>query len=515
MKVCSLCQREFEDQQQFCTRDGTKLTRIQERGYCRRCGKDYPLALNKCPLHGTVLAEHGPRTILGDNFCHLCDSDFPKAFKLCPVHGIALQTSPLKKKLRNQIEQSENRAVPQSSALVIEDQDNPPDTNPLPRLSAAKKEQEWTTGDLPRTDALVASGPLSEALVEPIANPTRELDRAVLVNNPIDDEVPTPKTDQIQQTKQNVKSLRLENNAAPKRSPFDSLKKVNRKYIASTAIVLLALLVSVGAYNVYVKRSAEESIRFSEPGAQNKTGNAQTKKADTNNSTDQTKVANKPAQTTDPAVAATTVSTVANAQKGNTPAVPATNDPKKAQSKQTAKPDGPDPDETTPSDKTRPIFIPKAQDPPPAEPPHKDEPKPPVKDKKPEIRETQEQVTPSRPDTARVVASVRNRRRVAIPGGFHYSFEVVLTEINGIGVNWENGIIERTSENGFTTSKTAGYDFALAAHGHTQIRVEVDMIGSTTRDWKGTALYSNKGTDDNGHVVRVKYRIPLDESFRD
>jgi hypothetical protein len=104
---------------------------------------------------------------------------------------------------------------------------------------------------------------------------------------------------------------------------------------------------------------------------------------------------------------------------------------------------------------------------------------------------------------------------VAVPGGFHYLFEVVLTEINGIGVNWENGVIERTSESGFTTSRTAGYDFALAAHGHTQIRVEVDMLGSTTRDWRGTVIYSNKGMDENGHVIRVKYRLPVDESFKD
>src|SRR5437660_1546124 len=98
MKVCSQCQREFEDHFHFCTRDGTKLTRIEERGYCRRCGKDYPLSLSECPLHETPLTQHGPRTILGDNFCHLCDSDFPRAFKLCPVHGISLQTHPLKRK---------------------------------------------------------------------------------------------------------------------------------------------------------------------------------------------------------------------------------------------------------------------------------------------------------------------------------------------------------------------------------------------------------------------------------
>src|SRR5882724_6470010 len=145
MKVCSLCQREFDDQQQFCTRDGTKLTRIQERGYCRRCGKDYPITLNKCPLHGTVLAEHGPRTILGDNFCHLCDSDFPKAFKLCPVHGIALQTSPLKKKLRNKIECDEADLVANASNGSRLLDDHSQDTNPLPHLGVAKVEKIWAT----------------------------------------------------------------------------------------------------------------------------------------------------------------------------------------------------------------------------------------------------------------------------------------------------------------------------------------------------------------------------------
>src|SRR5882724_1347697 len=180
MKVCSLCQREFDDQQQFCTRDGTKLTRIQERGYCRRCGKDYPITLNKCPLHGTVLAEHGPRTILGDNFCHLCDSDFPKAFKLCPVHGIALQTSPLKKKLRSRIEPEEVEIAPAPSNGSKHIDANSPNTNPLPEFGAAKVEKVWGTGDLPKTDALVLPSAVIADNAPPVSGATRELDRALV-----------------------------------------------------------------------------------------------------------------------------------------------------------------------------------------------------------------------------------------------------------------------------------------------------------------------------------------------
>ena len=504
MKVCSLCQREFDDQQQFCTRDGTKLTRIQERGYCRRCGKDYPVTLTKCPLHGTPLAEHGPRTILGDNFCHLCDSDFPKAFKLCPVHGIALQTSPLKKKLRK-IESDEPAVASNDSngSHILEAQ--PPSTNPLPHLGAPKPEQVWATGDLPKTDALFHPKEAIPIVAKPVVGATRELDRSAIADKP-ETEIAPPRTDQI------TVSPVSKPNATPRRNPFAALNILNRRRVVSLVAVLLALMVTVGAYNAYVKRAAEESIRFS--GEQNKSANNVAKKVDPkpdNNNVDLSKTVNKPAPTAEPVAAATTVGAVTTVQKNTAPVV--TPPPTRGQSKQTVKPEAPEQDETAPSDKTRPIFIPKAQDPP-ADPPRKEDSKSTAntKDKK---SDTFEQITPARPDTARVVASVRNRRRVAVPGGFHYSFEVVLTEVNGIGVSWENGVIERTSETGFTTSKTAGYDFALAAHGHTQVRIDVDMLGSTTRDWRGTVVYSNKGLDDNGHVVRVKYRIPLDEHFPD
>ena len=505
MKVCSLCQREFDDQQQFCTRDGTKLTRVQERGYCRRCGKDYPVTLNKCPLHNTPLAEHGPRTILGDNFCHLCDSDFPKAFKLCPVHGIALQTSPLKKKLRKI--DSDEPAIAQTDSngsKLIEAE--PPNTNPLPHLGAPKIEQVWATGDLPKTDALFHP---KEAIPNITVGATRELDRSSVADNLVEVQIEPPKTDQIR-----ISPVPVPHNAAPRRNPFRGLKSLNRRRIVFSVAVVLALIVSVGAYDLYVKRAAEESIRFS--GEPANSGNNLAKKIDqkpdSNNAVDPSKTVNKP--TPDPAATASTVGAVTTVQKNTVPVTTPTQT--KAQTRPGAKPEAPGPEETTQSDKTHPIFVPKAQDPP-VESPKKEDPKPQAntKDRKPDARDSFEQITPARPDTARVVASVRNRRRVAVPGGFHYYFEVVLTEVNGIGVNWENGVIERTSEAGFTTSKTAGYDFALAAHGHTQIRIEVDMLGSTTRDWRGTVLYTNKGIDDNGHVIRVKYRLPLDESFRD
>src|SRR5688500_17638248 len=79
MKNCPICQREFPDYVQYCTRDGTRLK------------------------------PSGPLSQLA-NFevkqCHLCQKFYPTALDMCPVHGIALNLSSPPQASDDDIEQS-------------------------------------------------------------------------------------------------------------------------------------------------------------------------------------------------------------------------------------------------------------------------------------------------------------------------------------------------------------------------------------------------------------------------
>ncbi|MEW6730477.1 MAG: hypothetical protein AB1489_03965 [Acidobacteriota bacterium] len=91
MKKCIICHREYSDQFQFCSRDGTKLQLSSEIRYCPECPSVYPADIVRCPVHNRELTPCADPETLDANRCILCDEYYPPEVKNCPVHGIALK----------------------------------------------------------------------------------------------------------------------------------------------------------------------------------------------------------------------------------------------------------------------------------------------------------------------------------------------------------------------------------------------------------------------------------------
>ena len=119
---------------------------------------------------------------------------------------------------------------------------------------------------------------------------------------------------------------------------------------------------------------------------------------------------------------------------------------------------------------------------------------------------------PSR-QKAKVVLSIANKSRLQTNNGYVYQFDLVVRELNGVGINWDSTSAYKSSYSGNSDAISNFLDKRLAPNTTERYRMSIRMTGRSIEDWFGEIIYKGFGMDENGNSVELCGSLALDNSF--
>lgn len=477
MKNCPICQREFPDYVQYCTRDGTRLK------------------------------PSGPLSQLA-NFevkqCYLCKKYYPAALDMCPVHGIALNLSPLPEADQQDIEPppalAAEAAGSDESEIVneeVESVDLRPaaDTKELIELAAAREADAPAPPSGPLPSAALPSQPASPSIA--------------------------------------FKALTQYSISTPASS--------DRRLVGVLVIIVLATIGGLAAVtlpNIFPKGAKKgppvAATPQAEPVAVQPEQVAETEKTEIVQRIELLSIKEKPTagRTAVSAPATPAAKSALPVPSRPVPAVasvaakkaPAETQPvaptgkkslpvikesknskeiKEAKENKEAKESKTDDELVAENRRVREI-------------PTVNAPKATVTAAEPANPEVHRPVAVPRirsDRSAKVVTAITNRSRQQTLGGYVYEFDLVLREVNGVAVKWKCTTARKVSFSGRTADINGVYMEQLSPKGTARYRMVVRMTGSCIEDWYGEIIYSSSGVDENGNPIELRQTLLLDNSF--
>ncbi|MBK7994816.1 MAG: hypothetical protein IPK14_15965 [Blastocatellia bacterium] len=519
MKTCPVCNRNYSDHMKYCSRDGTTLQTGILLTVCPECGINYP---NKttCPIHNLELVTYSQKANPTANFCNLCNQFYPLATQNCPLHGVELQVKTLN-----------NKGGFESSIDV-----SPVVANILEEITSSKLNESENPG---------ANSFVTEKTV---------------VTSNLENTPPSA-------------SIETKNLTAPAVLPFDTLGKyavshfsssADRKLFVALALIVLLSIAGFAAYslpyalewakvsadteetstiteNKPVNNTVEEINKTIEPLAspteptnnsqvipdltnpvnsttsKDKTTNVTPKKIDVSNKSLSSEPNKKPT-TTITAKSKTTINPSKTSYPNKTTKVEAVNSG--AKQPVVAKNQKSTNEKSTVVEKSKSSSLPskeasansstnkpKVADQNTAKSPAKS----PIRTWEPSVT-TAEIKYPSR-QKAKVVLSIANKSRLQTSNGYIYQFDLVVRELNGVGINWNSTSAYKSSYSGNSDAVSNFLDRRLAPNATERYRMSIRMTGHSIEDWFGEIIYKGFGIDENGNSVELRGSLALDNSF--
>lgn len=517
MKTCPVCNRNYSDHMKYCSRDGTTLQTGILLTVCPECGINYP-SKTTCPIHNLELVTYSQKANPTANFCNLCNQFYPLATQNCPLHGVELQAKTL----------NANKAGFESSV----------DLSPV----VANILEEITSSKLNESEKSLANNFVTE--------------KTVITSN--------------LETPPQSASIETKNLTAPAVLPFDTLGKYAVSHFSSSAdrklFVALALIVllSVAGFAAYslpyalewakvsadteetstitenkpinntaeeISETTESSVKLIETEensisqvipdltnpvnsttSKDQNSNAIPKKIDTGNNTSLSKPNKQPIATT-----TTKSKTTINSSKASYPNKNTKGEVVNSSSKQPVIAKN---QKSTAVEKGKPSSLPNKE-----VSANSSTNKPKVADQntakspaKPPIRTWEPSVTaaeikyPVR-QKAKVVLSIANKSRLQTSNGYIYQFDLVVRELNGVGINWNSTSAYKSSYSGNSDAVSNFLDRRLAPNATERYRMSIKMTGHSIEDWFGEIIYKGSGIDENGNSVELRGSLALDNSF--
>jgi hypothetical protein len=515
MKTCPVCNRNYSDHMKYCSRDGTTLQTGILLTACPECGINYP-SKTTCPIHNLELVTYSQKANPTANFCNLCNQFYPLATQNCPLHGVELQV-----KIFNA-----NKVGFESSVNV-----SPVVANILEEITSSK---------------------LNES-------------EKPLVNDFVTEK--TIVTSNLENTPQSS-SIETKNLTAPAVLPFDTLGKyavshfsssADRKLFVALALIVLLSVVGFAAYSLpyaleWAKVSAdtEETNTVVENKPSDKSSEEinetieplvkleETKEANisqiipepikpTNSTNSLDKTSGVTSKKSDTKVDTKTLSSQTNKKSTNSVEAKSKTITKqskaisqskatstesiKSESKQVVKNQKP-----TVVEKTKPIAVSEKATNPPVNKPKlndhevaKGSAKSPIRTWEPSV--TAAEIKNPVRQKAKVVLSIANKSRLQTSNGYIYQFDLVVRELNGVGISWNSTSAYKSSYSGNNDAVSNFLDRRLAPNATERYRMSIKMTGHSIEDWFGEIIYKGSGIDENGNSIELRGSLALDNSF--
>ena len=109
--------------------------------------------------------------------------------------------------------------------------------------------------------------------------------------------------------------------------------------------------------------------------------------------------------------------------------------------------------------------------------------------------------------------SIANKSRLQTSNGYIYQFDLVVRELNGVGINWNSTSAYKSSYSGNSDAVSNFLDRRLAPNATERYRMSIKMTGHSIEDWFGEIIYKGSGIDENGNSVELRGSLALDNSF--
>ncbi|MEW6730530.1 MAG: hypothetical protein AB1489_04235 [Acidobacteriota bacterium] len=545
MKNCPVCFREYSDQVQYCTRDGSRLQSVVAYKHCPECNAQYPTGFHKCLTHNLDLIPRRQPSNTDSNFCSPCNKYYPPTLENCPVHGIALKAiappTPIGcDKVEDEIE--ENLVSAEASQEVDEREEKErfevslPLNMPSPFIvSAALLDAEETDTNKSEELAEIVAPQTVENEIPAAAN-TRELEppRAFAMNT-LTQYSPAQYASEdrrliailtlvaivlaggflVYALPKAISHMRARTNTpvtpvvTPAQEPAIELAKepttpTEAKEQEETEIVQRIELKPTVPASVQTERggvteaagviptmpataSAKSPAKATPPQSDHKSG----AKTDTKpkNEPTQPSTANRNSSTSMPTIPAMEA-------KGNTDKTGNSGNNEIAiNNKPTSKPvpaSGSDINESKTVDKTS-------------------------NETSRVVRPTDDEIA-ARPKVrqsrlSKIVATVSNKSRRQVSDGFVYYFDLVLREVTGLGLEWRTATVRKISYSGQEDVVSNVIADQIPPNGSARYRMRVKLAGRCIEDWFGQLIFISSGVDENGNKVELEYSLLLDNSF--
>lgn len=514
MKTCPVCNRNYSDHMKYCSRDGTTLQTGILLTVCPECGINYP-SKTSCPIHNLELVTYSQKANPTANFCNLCNQFYPLATQNCPLHGVELQAKTL----------NANKGGFESSIEL-----SPVVANILEEMTSSKlNESENSDANSFATEKTVVTSNLENA--------------------------------------SQLASIETKNLTAPAVLPFDTLGKyavshfsssADRKLFVALALIVLLSVAGFAAYslpyalewakvsadteetstitqNKPISNTGEEINKTTEPlvkpteetnasqiipdlanpvnsvTSKDKATSVTPKKLDTSNKTSPSEPNQKPITTTNPK-SKTIISPSKASYPNKTTKVEAVNSGSKQPilAKNEKSNVGKDKKTSLPSKETSvnsSIDKPKAAD----QATTKSPAKSPIRTWEPSV--TAAEIKYPTRQKAKVVLSIANKSRLQTNNGYVYQFDLVVRELNGVGISWNSTSAYKSSYSGNSDAVSNFLDRRLAPNATERYRMSIRMTGHSIEDWFGEIIYKGFGIDENGNSVELRGSLALDNSF--
>lgn len=511
MKTCPVCNRNYSDHMKYCSRDGTTLQTGILLTVCPECGINYP-SKTSCPIHNLELVTYSQKANPTANFCNLCNQFYSLATQNCPLHGVELQIKTL----------NANKAGFESSV----------DISPV----VANILEEITSSKLNESEKTVVNDFVTE--------------KTVVTSN-------------LENTPQSA-SIETKNLTAPAVLPFDTLGKyavshfsssADRKLFIALALVVLLSIAGFGAYslpyalewakvsadteetyieNKPINNTAEEINKTTEPlvklteetntsqiipdltnpvnsaTSKDKTTSVTPQKVDTSNKTLPSEPNKKPINSIEAKSKISTKTSKASYPNKTTKVEAINSSSKKPIVAKNQKPNIVEKTkQTTLPNKEKPATI--ADNKPKVTDQTKSPAKPPIRTWEPSV--TAAEIKYPGRQKAKVVLSIANKSRLQTSNGYVYQFDLVVRELNGVGINWNSTSAHKSSYSGNSDAVSNFLDRRLAPNATERYRMSIRMTGHSIEDWFGEIIYKGFGIDENGNSVELRGSLALDNSF--
>jgi hypothetical protein len=495
MKNCPICHRQYSDQVQYCTRDGTRLMlAVNFNNHCSLCNKFYPPGEEVCPVHGTGFGD-AEQSAIGKP----PEEEYP-----APAQEPDFGEQQIESYMESQIEEppavvSVPEAINNIEPPVQPEWQPPPAAHtrqlsppPIPTVELNTMMQyssvEYASADrkLVGIMALVFTLAICGLVAYGLSRPSKQVRVSKQVSSTTDRS--TPDEDQIAQVKEEEKEEGKEKeNELIQQIELDKGQQipepVKQTVVAKQPVAGSNSTVSTASTTKQPRPDIGSRIKGQEQDKRKKD------KLSAKNSA--THVVGRLSLPKTPISlpksdrsGSLKAGEIANNRSNNSPSTNSIgNSTGNSAGKSTEKRD----DSPKPP---LPVRV---------EPPRVDEAVA-IKPKAKRIR------------SPKVIAQVFNKSRVQTPNGYIYQFDLVLRELSGLNVTWRSVNSRKVSYSGRSTPVNS-LSSEQSPDSSARYRVVVKMTGTCIEDWYGQLITVSSGVDENGNPVEIEHVLLLDDSF--